>query len=144
MAMAGGERFWSGQIPAGEGAGGEGKREGKHEEVLRYLWVVSGRLGMAGIGLSTVGQTGGQGCPAAGYFRWAKEGEGWLGRFCKARGSSRCGRFGEVKNGGGSSTATRAHGGGNGGAAVSCSRAKGLGLPFIGKAGRRISTMGTA
>jgi hypothetical protein len=47
-------------------AGGEGKREGEHEEVLRYLWVVSGRLGMAGGELPTEGRTGGRRRTAAG------------------------------------------------------------------------------
>jgi hypothetical protein len=55
----------SGQIPAGDVAGGEGKREGEHEEILRYLWVVSGRLGTAGIGLPTVGRAGGGVIPAS-------------------------------------------------------------------------------
>jgi hypothetical protein len=30
--MTGGEEHMSGQIPAGDVAGGEGKREGEHEE----------------------------------------------------------------------------------------------------------------
>jgi hypothetical protein len=59
--MAGGEGFGSGQIPAVGVTGGEGKREGEHEEVLRYLWVVLGRLGVAGVGLPTEDRTGGQG-----------------------------------------------------------------------------------
>jgi hypothetical protein len=56
----------SGQIPAGEVAGGEGKRKGKHEGVLGYLWVVSGGLGMAGIELPTEGRAGGRRRTAAG------------------------------------------------------------------------------
>jgi hypothetical protein len=65
-AMAGGEGFGSGQIPAVGVAGGEGKREGEHEEVLRYLWVVLGRLGVAGVGLPMEGRIGGRRRTAAG------------------------------------------------------------------------------
>jgi hypothetical protein len=56
----------SGQIPAGDVAGGEGKREGEYEEVLRYLWTVLGRLGVAEIGLPTEGRAGGRRRMAAG------------------------------------------------------------------------------
>jgi hypothetical protein len=56
----------SGQISAGDVAGGEGKKEGEHEEILCYLWVVSGRLGMAGGELPTEGRTGGRWRTAAG------------------------------------------------------------------------------
>jgi hypothetical protein len=98
----------SGQIPAGEVAGGEGKREGEHEEVLGYLWVVLGRLGMAGIGLPTEGQTGGRWRTAAGSFRRAKEGRAGPGGCSGAQGSLRCGQFGEEKSGGTSSMVTGA------------------------------------
>jgi hypothetical protein len=37
MTMAGGEELGTGQIPAVGVAGGEGEREGEHEEVLGYL-----------------------------------------------------------------------------------------------------------
>jgi hypothetical protein len=98
----------SGQIPAGEVAGDEGEREGEHEEVLGYLWVVLGRLGMAGIGLPTEGQNGSQWRTAAGSFRRAKEGRAGPGGCSGAQGSLRCGQFGEEKSGGTSSMVTGA------------------------------------
>jgi hypothetical protein len=98
----------SGQIPAGDVAGGEGKREGEHEGTSGYLVVVLEGVKVVGGGLPAEDRTGGRRRTAAGCFRWAEVGEDWLGRFCRARGSSRCGQFGEERNGGGSSTATRA------------------------------------
>jgi hypothetical protein len=74
----------SGQIPAGKVAGGEGKREGEHEDFLGYLWVVLGRLGVAGIGLPTEGRTGGRRRTAAGWSRRVEEGKNWLGRCGRA------------------------------------------------------------
>jgi hypothetical protein len=125
----------SGQIPAGDVAGGEGKREGEYEGTLGYLVVVLEGVKAVGGGLPAEGRTGDRWRTAAGDFRWAKEGRAGPESCSGARERSRCGRFGEGKNGGGGSTATRAHGGGNGGAAVFCSRAKGLGHPFYRQGG---------
>jgi hypothetical protein len=79
MTMAGGEELGAGQIPAVGVAGGEGKREGEHEGVLGYLWVVLGRLGMAGAVLPTGGRAGGRRRAAAEGFRRAEEEKGRAG-----------------------------------------------------------------
>jgi hypothetical protein len=51
----------SGQIPAGEVAGGEGEREGEHEGTSGYLMVILEGLEAARGVLPTEDRTGGQG-----------------------------------------------------------------------------------
>jgi hypothetical protein len=51
----------SGQIPAGEVAGGEGEKEGEQEETSGYLLVVLEGIKAAGGVLPTEDRTGGQG-----------------------------------------------------------------------------------
>jgi hypothetical protein len=80
-----GEELGAGQIPAVGVAGGEGKREGKHEEVLRYLRVVSGRLEAAGAVLPTGGRAGGRWRTAAVGLWRAGERTAGLGRCGEAR-----------------------------------------------------------
>jgi hypothetical protein len=98
----------SGQIPAGEVAGGEGEKEGEHEEILGYLWVVLGRLGMVGDELPTEGRAGGRRRTVAGRFRRAEEERAGLGGCSGARGGCWCSWFGKEMSGGSSSTATEA------------------------------------
>jgi hypothetical protein len=66
-------KLLSGQIPAGEVAGGEGKREGEHEETAGYLLVVLEGIKAAGGGLPAEVRTGGRWRTAAGNFRCAEE-----------------------------------------------------------------------
>jgi hypothetical protein len=56
----------SGQIPAGDVAGGEGKREGEHEGTSGYLVVVLGGVKAVGGGLPAENRTGGRRRTAAG------------------------------------------------------------------------------
>jgi hypothetical protein len=113
--MAGGEELGSGQIPAVGVTGGEREREGEHEKVLGYLWVVLGRLGMAGAVLPTGGRAGGRRRTAGMGLRRAEEERVKLGRCGGGRGSCWCSQFGKEEGGGESSTVTRGHGGANGG-----------------------------
>jgi hypothetical protein len=56
----------SGQIPAGDVAGGEGKREGEHEGTSGYLVVVLEGVKAVGGGLPAENRTGGRRRTAAG------------------------------------------------------------------------------
>jgi hypothetical protein len=123
----------SGQIPAGDVAGGEGKREGEHEEVLRYLWMVLEGIKAAGGVPPTEDRTGGRWRTAAGSFRRAKEGRAGPGGCSGAQGSLRCGQFREERSRGTSSTRDRAHGGAMGRRRGLYARGGDLGCQFIGK-----------
>jgi hypothetical protein len=97
----------SGQIPAGDVAGGEGEKEGEHEETAGYLLVVLEGIKAAGGGLPAEDRTGGRWRTAAGNFRWAKEGRAGPGSCSGAQGSLRCDQIREERSGGTSSTKNR-------------------------------------
>jgi hypothetical protein len=91
-------KLMSGQIPAGEVAGGEGEKEGEQEETSGYLVVVLEGIKAAGGGLPTEVRTGGRWRTAAGNFRWAKEERAGPGGCSGAQGSLRCGQFREERS----------------------------------------------
>jgi hypothetical protein len=103
----------SGQNPARELVGGEGKGAGEHEEVERNLLVCSVGAGVAGVGLLVVSRSSAEVWAMGGGGPTREDGVGKSGRTSRLRVTHLEPRFGGKRSGKWGST-VRSSGGANG------------------------------